>query len=358
MSSSRKPPSELDRPWVTVILAVRDERAEIADCLAAILAQDYPAERMNVIIADGGSTDGTREWLEEHCRTEPRCRWIDNPEQTASSGLNLAIGQARGDVFVRVDGHCRIAKDYVRLAVETLRDTRADDVGGRLRGLGTSTFGRAVAAATSSHFGTGGGRFHHATEDEWVDTVYLGVWRREAFERFGLFDEHQVRNQDDEWCYRARSRGGRVLCRPALRSETTMRSTPSSLWRQYFGYGLWKVPVWQKHRGQMRPRHFAPVMLVGFGAGLLCAAPFREPALTASLIWWPTYFLLVLGESIRLARRVEGVRFRDVVRALPIMHFAYGLGFFFGMIRFFWRWFYRWPPAPRLSCRKTARASR
>ncbi len=338
-------------PPVTVVLAVRNEQPDIESCLASILAQDYPADRLEIIVADGQSTDGTRELLETLCASAPQCRWIDNPGRRAATGLNAALREAHGEILVRVDGHTRLAPDYIRLCVEALSETGADDVGGRLTGGALSPFGRAAAAAISSPFGTGGGRFHLAESEEWVDTVYLGAWRREAFERYGLFDETQVRNQDDEWCYRARGAGARILCRPTIRSETSMRATPLALWRQFFGYGFWKVPVWQKHRTQMRPRHFAPSMLVGFGVGLLFASPFRGAASTAAMIWWPTYVISVLAVTEKVVRGTAGLRRWDVARAIFILHFAYGSGFLCGMVRFLARWMTSWPKPPHLPAR-------
>src|SRR3954465_12513533 len=127
-------------------------------------------------------------------------------------------------------------------------------------------FGQAVALATSSPFGVGGSRFHYAQSEEWVDSVYMGAWPRSAFERNGFFDEELVRNQDDEFNYRLRSNGGRILLNPRIKSHYYNRSTARSLWRQYFQYGLWKVRVMQKHPRQMSVRHFAPAALV---AGLI-----------------------------------------------------------------------------------------
>ena len=121
-----------------------------------------------------------------------------------------------------------------------------------------SAFGRAVSLATSSPFGVGGARFHYSAREEWVDTVYMGAWRREVFERVGRFDEEMVRNQDDELSYRIRERGGRILLDPSIRSRYYPRTTPRTLWRQYFQYGYWKVRVMQKHPLQMQPRQFGP----------------------------------------------------------------------------------------------------
>src|SRR5262249_447686 len=161
------------------------------------------------------SDDGTRDAAEAMRARHPGLTVIDNPGRIVAAGLNAAIRRARGDVIVRVDGHTEIAPDYVRQCVEALERTRADNAGGRMKAVGEGVLGKAVALATSSPFGVGGARFHYSEREEWVDTVYLGAWRREVFERIGLFDEELVRDQDDEFNYRLRAAGGRVLLTPA-----------------------------------------------------------------------------------------------------------------------------------------------
>ena len=202
-------------PLVTVVMAVRNEGAFLEESLGSVLAQDYPADRLEIILADGMSEDGTRAAAEGLRVRHPGLTVIDNPGRVVATGLNAAIRRARGDVIVRVDGHTVIAPDYVRQCVDALERTGADNVGGRMNAVGAGPFGEAVALATSSPFGVGGARFHYSTEEEWVDTVYLGAWRRDVFERIGFFDEELVRDQDDEFNYRLRATGGRVLLTPA-----------------------------------------------------------------------------------------------------------------------------------------------
>jgi succinoglycan biosynthesis protein ExoA len=150
-------------------------------------------------------------------------------------------------MIVRVDGHTIIAPDYVEKCVQALIKSGAENAGGKMNAVSTTPFGQVVVAATSSPFGVGGARFHYSDQEEWVDTVYLGAWRREVFEKIGLFDEELVRDQDDEFNYRLREYGGKILLSPEIKSEYTVRSTPPALWKQYFQYGFWKVRVLQKH---------------------------------------------------------------------------------------------------------------
>ncbi len=229
---------------------------------------------LELLVVDGQSTDGTPEIVSrllEDCAPCMSVRLLQNPGQIVSCGMNLGLRQARGEIIVRVDGHTVLAPDYVRQCVEILQSSGADNVGGRMHAVGTNRFGQAVAIATSSHFGVGGGRFHHSDQEEWVDSVYMGTWPRRIFQQVGLFDEELVRDQDDEFNYRLRAAGGKLLQHPKIRSEYSVRSSPARLWSQYFQYGFWKVRVLQKHPLQMSPRQFVPPAFV---LGLLLSALF------------------------------------------------------------------------------------
>lgn len=327
-------------PFVTVVMPIRNEADFIERSLSAILTQDYPDSRMEVLIADGMSTDSTRAVIQDLAARYPNVslKIIDNPGRIVPTGFNLALKQKKGEIVVRVDGHTIIAPDYVSECVSALERTGADNAGGRMNAFGRTSFGKAVALATSTPFGVGGARFHYSEDEEWVDTVYLGAWRSRVFDQIGGFDEEFVRNQDDEFNYRLRANRGRILLSPRIRSEYYPRSSPKALWRQYYQYGLYKVRVMQKHTLQMQPRHFAPVLLV---AGLV------GTALLAILV--PSTWLLFVGLAgvYAIANLVASAitTFRSQpsdIFILPlvfaILHFSYGTGFAVGLVRFANRW--------------------
>jgi glycosyltransferase involved in cell wall biosynthesis len=325
-------------PFVSVVMAVRNEAAFIERSLGAVLAQDYPSDRMEIIIADGISDDDTRDRVRDVSATHPNLRLIDNPQKIVASGLNLALREARGEFIIRVDGHTVIAPDYVRNCVDALNSTGADNVGGRMTPVSNSLFGSAVAAATCSRFGVGGARFHYSQKRESVDTVYLGAWRRDLFDRIGGFDEEMVRNQDDEFNYRLRANGGKILLDPTISSEYHNRAKPGALWRQYFQYGYWKVRVLQKHPRQMQLRQFMPPLGVIVLVSILLLAALIKGAWIAASAIVAVYLLANLLASLRAAKRSN-------VRVLPLLpftftviHFAYGVGFLFGLIKFWNRW--------------------
>lgn len=327
-------------PLVSVLVPVRNEAAGIERTAAAILAQNYPPDRLEILFAEGRSTDDTRARLERLAAGEPRIRVVDNPGGIVSTGLNAALRVARGAFVVRVDGHTEIAPDYVRACVDALERTGADNAGGRMTAVGDGAFGRAVAAATSSRFGVGGARFHYSDREEWVDTVYLGAWPRQVFARIGLFDEELVRDQDDEFNYRLRAAGGRILLTPAVRSRYTVRGTPRSLFRQYFQYGFWKVRVLQKHAAQMRPRQFAPPLFV-LALLVAAAAALAFPSAPAARLPLAGLAALYLAADL-VAAAVEARRQKvnSVLLAFvySILHLAYGSGFLAGLFRFAGRW--------------------
>ena len=249
-------------PKVSVLLPIRNEQLSIEPCLQSIFCQDYPQDCMEIIVADGCSEDQTREVIQKLQVLYPNLILVDNPGSIVPTGLNAAITQSTGEFIVRVDGHTNIASDYVVECVNALQKTGADNVGGKMDAEGKTPFGKATAYATSSPFGVGGARFHYSDKEEWVDTVYLGAWPRKVFERIGMFDEEMVRDQDDEFNYRLLENGGKILLSPKIQSKYTPRSTPKTLWKQYYQYGFWKVRVLQKHPFQMRPRQFIPPLFM------------------------------------------------------------------------------------------------
>ena len=201
---SRETPS--DSAFVSVVLPVFDEERHIEACLDSVLGQDYPSDRYEVIVADGGSTDRTRDIVGAIARRDPRVCLIDNPGRMQAAGLNRAILASCGDVIARQDGHAEWAPDHLRRSVALLRSTGADNVGGRQEAVGDGPSGRAIARAMSSPFGVGGARFRYSEREAEMPTVFLGTFRRSAFERVGLFDEAYPPHEDYELNERIRAR--------------------------------------------------------------------------------------------------------------------------------------------------------
>lgn len=336
---------DVDRkpPLVTVIMPIRNEERFISRSLGAVLRQDYPPGRMQVLVADGMSEDGTRAVVEELARTHAQhaVRIVDNPGRIVPTGFNAALALAEGDVIVRVDGHTIIEPDYISECVRALQCTGADSVGGRMTPAGSGRIAQAVALATSSPFGIGNSHFHYGRGEKWVDTVYMGAWPRSMFDRIGPFDPELVRNQDDEFHYRLRSAGGRILLTDSIRSTYYGRSSLRTVFRQYRQYGLWKVRVMQKHPRQMSARHFVPP---AFAATLLAGAvlsPVSSAARRGLALTVLAYGLAAGAASASIIRE-HGWRHLPLLPVVfAALHVGYGIGFLGGLIKFRTGWIKR-----------------
>jgi succinoglycan biosynthesis protein ExoA len=333
-------------PLVTVMIPMRNEAGWIQRCLGSVFAQDYPADRMEVIVVDGMSDDGSYETVQAMAREEPRLRVLRNPRRIVPSSLNLALDASRGDVIVRVDAHTILEPDYVAIGVEMLARTGADNVGGPMVTIGGGPVGEAIARAMSSRFGVGA-YFHFATEERETDTVYMGMWPRAVFERVGLFDEELVRNQDDEFNYRTRKAGGRIVVTPRMRSHYQNRQSWKKLVKQFYEYGLWKTRVLQKHPAQMSIRHFVPPLFVAAIGVCLLSAPFSPIGPALALGGLAAYLAAMAAVTLYEG---EGVRDRArMLLALVLVHHAWAVGFLVGTVRFADRWFKAEQPARRLA---------
>lgn len=325
-------------PRVTVVMPVRNEERYIERSLGSVLAQDYPEDKIEVLIADGMSTDRTRE-LVAKLAAGRNVRVLDNPRGIVSTGLNLAFAEASGDVIVRVDGHCEIGPGHVRAAVEALADATFAGVGGPMETVGETESARAIAAAMSSRFGVGGASFRTGCDEPTVsDTVPFPVYPRSVLEEAGPYDEELVRNQDDEYNYRLRGAGRRLLLLPSMLSRYYSRARLRSLASQYFQYGFWKVRVMQKHPRQMRWRQMAPPAFVAaLAAGT--AAAFWSVVAAWGLAALLAVYLMAAWVAAASAGRDLSFRGRVLLPfVFPILHLSYGCGFWVGMVRFLGRW--------------------
>ncbi|MBM4431072.1 MAG: glycosyltransferase family 2 protein [Chloroflexi bacterium] len=325
-------------PRVSLLIPMCNEAGYIEHCLASIFAQDYPNDRLEILVLDGQSTDGSWRIVERLFQEHPNCHLLPNPKITQAAGWNLGIQASHGDIIGIVSAHAELAPDYVSTAVETLLRTGADMVGGPMRAVSDGLVGQAIALATSTFFGIGGGRFHYTDREEEVDTVYMGLCWRELYERIGGFDEEMVRNQDDELSYRLLKHGGRIVCNPAIRSRYYNRSTLSGLWRQYFHYGVWKVRVLQKHPRQMRLTQFAPPALAAALLGFTLLGPTTRLGQLLLALVVASYIVANLAASLWIARKQDWRHPLLLSVAFAVIHLSYGPGFLIGLARFAHRW--------------------
>lgn len=303
------------RPTVTVTVPVLNEAAHIERCLGAVDRQTHPGI-VEVLVVDGGSTDDTVRLAQRHARV----RVVVNPHRIQSAALNLALAQAAGEVFVRVDGHCEIAPDYVASCVSALERTGASMVGGAMvPSAGGGLLQRGIAAAMASWLGAGPARFHVGGTPGPVDTVYLGAYRTADAQAVGGYAEDQPVNEDAELAQRMRPRGP-VWFDPNIRSTYVPRSTIPALGRQFWRYGQGRAVTVRKHPASLSPRHLVGPVLV---LGLLSP-------------WWRKVlagYLAVVGAGAVHEARSDPTAAPGFAASLPTMHLLWGAGFLLGLIR-------------------------
>jgi glycosyltransferase involved in cell wall biosynthesis len=294
---------------------------------------------MQLIVADGMSQDGTRQLLQRYQVQYAQLTVIDNPGRIVPKALNAAISLARGKILIRVDGHCQIAPDYVSRCVQHLLVDEVDGVGGPTETVGETRLARWIALAMSSPFGVGGSAFRTKKDETCLaDTIPFPAYTREIVQRAGPYDEELVRNQDDEYNYRLRALGAKLLLAADVRSVYYSRSSLASLWRQYFQYGFWKVRVLQKHPRQMSLRQFAPPAFVAalLGSALLALVVPLGRWLLALVLG--LYLVANLGASLWTAAKRDSSAVWLLPLIYAILHLSYGSGFLLGLLRFAGRW--------------------
>lgn len=319
---------------VTVISPCRNEVEHIDQFLQSVIEQDCPGFDLEIIVADGMSDDGTIARLASWSANRPMIRVIHNPQQIVSTGLNLAIAAAAGEIIVRMDIHTSYARDYVRRCVEALHATGAQCVGGPWVAEGMTPRQRAIAAAFQSRFGSGGASSRRREYSGPVDTVYLGAWRKADLERVGGFDEDLVRNQDDELCLRIRRAGGTVWQSAAIRSAYTPRASLVAVARQFHQYGYWKALVLKKHRIPASLRHIAPFCFIAALVLLLLAVPWVQEAGMLLAVIASLYLFAALSCAIAARNSLTRPPVMLTAVALFSMHFGYGTGFGRGLVDF------------------------
>jgi glycosyltransferase involved in cell wall biosynthesis len=321
-------------PRVTVVVPCRNEARYISACLDSILATAYPLDRLEILVIDGRSTDGTRKIVAEYTAKQPLIRLLDNPQRAVPTALNIGIQAATGEIIARMDAHVVYPPEYLPRLVQGLQEHQVDNVGACMVNLpadGTAT-AQAIAIALGHRFGVGNARFRlGAREPVLVDTVPFGCDRRDVFSRIGLFDEEMVRNQDDEFNSRLIKNGGKVMLLPDVVCYYYTRGSYAKLARMYYQYGAFKPLAARKAGRIMTARQLVPAAFVTtLGAALVTALFWKPAALIAAGIAG-VYALAVLGCAARVARS-HGFRCAVAIAGVfPVVHFSYGTGFLRGL---------------------------
>jgi succinoglycan biosynthesis protein ExoA len=318
-------------PVVTIAIPCFNEERYIEACLDDVFAQDYPASSIEVLIGDGMSTDRTREILAGIATSRPgRVRVIDNPRKLQAVAMNAMIAEARGEIIIRMDVHARYAPDYVSQCVRVLEETGAANVGGAQRARPETWFQRALCAALDSPVAVGGARYRNADAEGFVDTVFLGAFRKRMIESIGGYDPHAVTNEDAELNQRILGAGGTIYLSKKIVVHYAPRDSFRSLSRQYYRYGQGRARTLLKHRTFPTPRPAIPFLMTVGGAALLLKRSWRPLAPFA----FAAYGALAAVEALRVSRRHGWTLAPAVAAIFPVLHLSHGIGFGVGLVKY------------------------
>jgi GT2 family glycosyltransferase len=317
-----------NRPLVSIVVPMLNESEAIERCLDSIFLQDYPQKRIDIVVADGGSTDGARQKVAALSMRHPNLRLVDNPRRRTPAGLNIGIRNSKGSIVIILGAHAKIKSDFVRRNVEAMNRRKVRCTGGTQVNVGDTYFQKAVGIAMGSPFGLPSAPYRFSKKDQFVDTVVYAAYQKSLFDEVGLFDEDLFISEDAEMNWRIRKAGNRIFYTPRIVSYYYPRKTWRDLFRQLFRYGILRVNVMKKHIDAVKWIHLVPFVLLCSTIGLLLFG-----------LWKPVIFLLgfyglaLLYYSLRAAIR-DGFVFLSILPMLFItIHLSWGLGFIAGLFK-------------------------
>ncbi|MGE0635528.1 MAG: glycosyltransferase family 2 protein [Bacteroidia bacterium] len=318
---------------ISIVIPCRNEEDFILRCLDSVFNSDYPAELIEVLVCDGKSDDKTPSMVQEYAKQKSNVRYLVNEKITTPFALNLGITNSEGEVIIILGAHTELAANYISECVAVLNQmSDVWCVGGVLHNVSSDELTASVSLAMSSPFGVGNAHFRTGAKDGYVDTVAFGAYRKEVFDKIGLFDEELARNQDDEFNFRLLKNGGKIWLTTATTATYYVRSSFQKLFKQYFQYGYWKVYVNKKHKSITTLRQLVPAVFV-----------LTLYALIIMVILFPyrwEYLILFLGIysagaslfALKLAENFK--QFFSVLFSFIILHISYGMGYVEGFVNF------------------------
>lgn len=322
---------------VSVIVPCYNEAGTIHELLDALNAQTYPRDTMEVVIADGISTDGTpsviADWQAQH--TDLKIRVIENPIRSIPAALNLAIKASTGEIIVRMDAHSKPHWEYIERVVAALVEGRGQNVGGvwDIRPSSDHWIAHSIAAAAGHPIGVGDANYRYSDQPAYVDTVPFGAFNRSLLDQIGMFDETLLTNEDYEFNARIRKSGGQIWFDPQIRSVYYARRNLQALFRQYWRYGYWKWQMLRRYPETIRWRQALPPLFVASLLLLLLLAPFSKIMLLVFTAVTGVYCLILLLAGLQLAIKHQAIALGlGVPLAIAVMHVAWGGGFLWSVI--------------------------
>ncbi len=320
----------------SIILPIKNEAEYIDQTLYSLKKQNLPIDSYEIIISDGGSTDGTLKIIDQYTDSLNMII-LNNKKSIVSSGFNLGLNIALGEFIIRIDGHCVIPSDFIKRCRQIFKNKNVDIVGGIIETSAKNTIGKSISIAQSSLFGIGNSEFRNSrlNNSRYVDTLAFGMHKREIFSELGGYDEEMVCNQDDEFNFRAIQNGKKIWLDPSIKTIYYSRTNYIQLFKQYFNYGFFKVRGIQKRKQIFSIRHLVPSVFVILSIGtLLFGFCLNFQWLSFSILF--PYLVLNLFSSILYSQKNIQIFF--IFISFWILHSGYGLGFIWGLIRLLGKW--------------------
>ncbi len=321
-------------PLISIVIPCRNEKDYIIPCIQSVMHNNYPHEKMEVIVCDGMSDDGTLELLKNFAEKKPQLKILANEKRTTPYALNLGIKNSTGDVVIILGAHAEMHGNYMNTCISVLNEKpEVWCCGGVLQNEAKDETGEIISFAMTSPFGVGSAHFRTGAREGYVDTVAFGAYRKEVFSLIGLFDEELTRNQDDEFNYRLTKAGKKIWLATDTSIKYFVRGNWKKLWSQYFQYGYWKVFVNRKHKMVTTFRQLIPFFFVLF---LIAGIILSCISVVLLEIFLPILFIYVIGAFV-FAARLENTlsKIFKIVFAFFILHLSYGFGYLKGVVDFF-----------------------
>jgi succinoglycan biosynthesis protein ExoA len=321
-------------PIISVIVPTRNEEQYIGKCLISLLNQHNLQDKIEILVIDGMSTDNSRNIVKNISTENPQVMLLDNPNLFTPHALNIGIKHAKGEFIAILGAHAEYASTYLTACLELANQhPEVSCVGGPIISKGKTLFAKATAIAMSSNIGVGNAKHRFPDYEGYSEMACFPVFRREVFDKYGLYDESLIRNQDDEFCFRIAKGGGKVFISPKAKSSYFVRESPLTLFKQYYNYGFWRVAVLLKHKIPISYRQQIPILFY-LTVIILTILGLVLNNLILSILIPTLYLIIIIAFSIPVMIHEKfniGVRFPV---AVLVLHFSYAAGFFIGMLKF------------------------
>lgn len=322
-------------PFVSALLVTRNEQDYIEIALMSYVNQDYPKDRYEIIVVDGGSTDKTLDIVEaikeKYETDEFKISIMNNPKHILASGWNIGIKAAKGEYVIRIDAHAKAYPDFIRKSVETMGNVDAACVGGKLITKTIQGNNETISKVLSSPFGVGNSSFRVSEKAGFVDTAVYGLYKKRIIDEVGFFNEKYARNQDLQMHSRIRKAGYKFYFNPDIRCEYYARNTVKKMIKQAFGNGKWNMVLLKEDRSGLSIRHLIPFAFVLFIIASTLLGFFYKP------IWFFEIAVLILhlilGIIFGIKAKAKGIEIIEMPLLFFLLHFSYGMGYISGIIK-------------------------